>query len=227
MRIARTLSTAALVATSVAVAPAALAEDTYIIGGEVATTDVGAVSLGQGNFTQSHCSASLLTPTKVLTAKHCTDGLTNLTVRVGSLRNDSGGRIHSVSRVQTQNDVAVLTLSTSATGAKTVTLATSDPAVGSQNEIYGWGRTSYNGAGSAVLKKATVRVTSLNTTDAYGGRAIESTRVTGNAWKGDSGGPQFANGRQVGVASLADGVSVQRYSSVAANLSFIRSAAGL
>lgn len=197
-----------------------------VIGGETATTDVGAVSVGQGDFTQSHCSGSLLSETKVLTAKHCTD-LSHLTVRVGSLRNDSGGTVLTVRSVQTQNDVAVLTLDSPATGAKTVTLATSDPSVGTENRIYGWGRTSYDGPGSPVLKTARVQVTSTSATDAYGGSAIRSTKVDGNAWKGDSGGPQFSGDRQVGVASTADGVSIQNYASVPANLSFIRSAAGL
>jgi len=88
--------------------------------------------------------------------------------------------------------------------------------------------TCYSGcSASTQLKSATVQVTSTNVTDAYGGRAIRSTRISGNAWRGDSGGPQFYNGAQVGVASTADGVSIQNYGSVAYNRSWIASVAGV
>jgi secreted trypsin-like serine protease len=51
--------------------------------------------------------------------------------------------------------------------------------------------------------------------------------ITGAAWRGDSGGPEIYNGVQVGVASLADGVSQQIYSSIAYNRSWITSTAGV
>lgn len=44
---------------------------------------------------------------------------------------------------------------------------------------------------------------------------------------GDSGGPQFYNGQQVGVASTADGQSIQNYGSVAYNRAWITSVAGV
>jgi len=78
-----------------------------------------------------------------------------------------------------------------------------------------------------VLKTATVRVTTTNARDAYGGRAIGSTRISGNAWRGDSGGPQVYNGAQVGVASTANGTSAQYYGSVAYNRAWIQSVAGV
>jgi hypothetical protein len=65
------------------------------------------------------------------------------------------------------------------------------------------------------------------TQDAFGGRAIASRRFNGNAWKGDSGGPQFFNGLQVGVASTADGRSIQNYGSVPFNRAWIRATAGV
>ena len=51
---------------------------------------------------------------------------------------------------------------------------------------------------STTLKTATVQVTSTNQTDAYGGRAIGSTRINGNAWRGDSGGPFVTSSGRVG-----------------------------
>ena len=47
------------------------------------------------------------------------------------------------------------------------------------------------------------------------------------AWRGDSGGPQFYNGRQVGVASTADGRTRQNYGSVANSRAWITSVSGV
>jgi hypothetical protein len=150
-----------------------------------------------------------------------------MSVRIGSVYYGSGGTTRTVSASYTRYDLALMRLS-SPVSTSTVTLASSNPPVGSTNSIYGWGMTCYSGCSpSSQLKTATVQVTSNGATDAYGGPAIRSTRINGNAWRGDSGGPQFYNGVQVGVASTADGVSIQNYASVAASRSWIRSVAGV
>ena len=98
-------------------------------------------------------------------------------------------------------------------------LSSAYPPVDSTNSLYGWGMTCYSGCGaSPMLKTATVRVTSTNVDGRLrrpGDRA--APRINGNAWRGDSGGPQVYNGAQVGVASTADGQSRQYYGSVAYN----------
>jgi hypothetical protein len=88
-------------------------------------------------------------------------------------------------------------------------------------------RPASSGGITAAQRGSTGRRPRAFTTDAYGGRAIRSTAVNGNAWKGDSGGPQYYNGLQVGVASTADGQATQNYGSVAANRSWIRSVSGV
>ena len=109
-----------------------------------------------------------------------------------------------------------------------MSLSSAYPPVGSTNSIYGWGRTCYSGcSASTTLKTATVRVTSTNQTDNAGGRAILSSKISGAAWSGDSGGPEVYNGAQVGVASLADGQSQQIYGSVAYNRAWITSVSGV
>jgi secreted trypsin-like serine protease len=161
----------------------------------------------------------------VLTARHCLNG--TMSVRVGSVYRSSGGVTRSVSATYGQNDLALLRLSSSVSTSY-VSLASSNPPVGSTNSIYGWGMTCYSGCGASTqLKTANVQVTSNNATDAYGGQAIRTTRINGNAWRGDSGGPQFYNGQQVGVASTANGVNIQNYGSVAYNRSWIRSVSGV
>ncbi|MFD2763912.1 S1 family peptidase [Micromonospora eburnea] len=195
----------------------------YIIGGgTVSSAPWAAAVFSNGSFT---CSGSVIASSWVLTARHCISG--TMSVRIGSVYYASGGTTRTVSATYTRNDLALMQLSSAVT-TSTVSLASSNPPIGSTNSIYGWGMTCYSGCNpSSQLKTATVQVTSNSATDAYGGQAIRSSRINGNAWKGDSGGPQFYNGLQVGVASTADGSSIQNYASVAYNRSWITSVAGV
>ncbi|OKI67838.1 S1 family peptidase [Micromonospora sp. CB01531] len=195
----------------------------YIIGGgTVSSAPWAAAVFSNGSFT---CSGSVIASQWVLTARHCISG--SMSVRVGSVYYASGGTTRTVSTTYTRYDLALMRLSSAVT-TSTVSLASSNPPIGSTNSIYGWGMTCYSGCNpSSQLKTATVQVTSNSASDAYGGQAIRSSRISGNAWRGDSGGPQFYNGQQVGVASTADGVSIQNYGSVAYNRSWITSVAGV
>ncbi|MBQ0892089.1 DUF1986 domain-containing protein [Micromonospora sp. U56] len=204
-------------------ATAAPAGPEPIIGGStVSSAPWAAAVFSNGSFT---CSGSVISAQWVLTARHCISG--SMSVRVGSVYRSSGGVTRTVSATYTRYDLALMRLSSPVT-TSAVTLASSNPPVGSTNTIYGWGMTCYSGcSASSQLKTASVQVTSNNVTDAYGGQAIRSTEISGNAWRGDSGGPQFYNGRQVGVASTADGVSIQNYGSVAYNRAWITSVSGV
>ena len=198
------------------------APDRIIGGSTVSSAPWAAAVFTNGSFT---CSGTIISANYVLTARHCISG--SMSVRVGSVNRTSGGVTRTVSSTSVRSDLALMRLSSPVTTSY-MPLSSAYPPVGSTNSIYGWGMTCYSGCGaSTVLKTATVRVTSTNQTDAYGGRAIGSTRINGNAWRGDSGGPQVYNGAQVGVASTADGQSRQYYGSVAYNRSWIRSVAGV
>ncbi|MGK5442777.1 S1 family peptidase [Micromonospora sp. URMC 105] len=204
-------------------ATAAPAGPQPIIGGNtVSSAPWAAAVFSNGSFT---CSGSVISSQWVLTARHCING--SMSVRIGSVYRSSGGVTRTVSATYSRYDLALMRLSSPVT-TSTVTLATSNPPIGSTNSIYGWGQTCYSGcSASSQLKTATVQVTSNSATDAYGGQAIRSSEISGNAWRGDSGGPQFYNGRQVGVASTADGQSIQNYGSVAYNRAWITSVAGV
>jgi secreted trypsin-like serine protease len=194
-----------------------------IIGGStVSSAPWAAAVFSNGSFT---CSGTIISAGYVLTATHCITG--TMSVRVGSVSRSSGGVTSAVSSVSSRYDLTLLKLSTPITTTY-MGLSGSYPPVGSTNSIYGWGRTCYSGCSAAsTLKTATVRVTSTNQQDNSGGRAILSSKITGAARSGDSGGPETYNGLQVGVASLADGQSQQIYGSVAYNRSWITSVAGV
>ncbi len=214
-----TVAAAALVVVP-SIAQASDVSSKVIGGGTVTSAPWAAQVYGGGRFT---CSGTIIADRWVLTAAHCLQ--TSMSVRVGNVRLGSGTSATVVSTAR-RNDLALLRLGTAITTSYSP-LASGDPPVGSTNSIYGWGMTCYSGCSpSSQLKTATVRVTGF-ATDAAGGRAIASTSVNGNAWRGDSGGPQFYNGRQVGVASTADGRRAQWYGSVAANRAWIRSTAGV
>jgi hypothetical protein len=148
-----------------------------------------------------------------------------MTVRAGSVLRASSGTVATVISTVSRHDLALLQVDQSL-GTTFVSLADANPPLGSTNTIFGWGQTCQSGCGASTqLKTATVRLDRLSR-DAEGGQALQSSRINGNAWYGDSGGPQFYDGRVVGVASTADGQSIQNYSSVANSIDWIRSIIG-
>ncbi|MFI9382707.1 S1 family peptidase [Kutzneria sp. NPDC052558] len=226
---------AALVGAAVLAAPVAeAAVSPDIIGGtQVSSAPWGAQvfwNSGGSEFDGFECSGTIIAPQWVMTAHHCQSS-NGMHVKVGNVNFDQGTNVAVDRQVTSPNgDIALLHLAT-AVQTTYMQLGSADPATGSTNQIYGWGRTLNQSPPASVLRTANVRVTGRST-DAYGGRAIASTGINGAAWHGDSGGPEVANGVQVGVASTAGNSGsnpqgVQNYASVAASRSWIRSTAGV
>lgn len=176
------------------------------------------------------CSGTIIAPQWVLTAQHCLNA-PGMHVKVGDVALQKGTDADVDKQLASPNgDIALLHLS------KTVDttympLADADPAVGDTNQIYGWGRTQGENPPSATLKTADVKVTGTGT-DAFGGGAITSQGVTGSSWHGDSGGPEVANGKQVGVCSTGenDGSQTdgtQNYAKVSVSRQWIQQNAGV
>ncbi len=177
--------------------------ETYIVGGTRAdwNTVSYATQLNYGGDLQ--CSASLIGPSWVLTAKHCVEddpAATAYSVNVGSHLLGEGRNV-PVSNVYTwdQGDVALVELATPQQG-RYGKLGADRPTPGTVGDIYGWGTTSLGGPASPVLKTAWVQITGSDT-NGWPGPATILKGLDGQALHGDSGGPLVVNGKIVGVGA--------------------------
>jgi secreted trypsin-like serine protease len=183
---------------------------TQIIGGGNASNAPRAARLFVNG--QQNCSATIIAPTFILTAKHCLSSAGTYTFRIGGLDQTGGGVVATgvtISRNPTA-DLAIVRIDRSVATTYSPLGTTANVAVNQTVQIYRWGATCTNqpeiNCQSRLLKVAAVGVTSasVNGRDAFGGIAVGATRVDGIAAGGDSGGPMFGAGRQVGVASTSD-----------------------
>jgi secreted trypsin-like serine protease len=197
-----------------------------IVGGKDAGDAPWAVQVSWDD-TGFECSGTAIAAQWVLTAGHCASS-GGMTVLIGSTNLGEGTEDTVDSQeVDPDGDLALLHL-TDPVETTYAPLADKDPEVGSINEIYGWGKTSPSSGPAAQLKTATVKVTAVDCTDGAGGQAICSTGINGTAFNGDSGGPEMADGVEVGVCSTGDEqTKTQEYASVAANRTWIQQIANV
>ncbi|MEV5428010.1 trypsin-like serine protease [Streptomyces sp. NPDC052701] len=210
----------------------AVARDTAvqpIIGGGLASNAPWAARLFSNG--RQTCSASIIAPTWILTAKHCVSG-GGLSFRIGSLDQTTGGTVANGVSVHNHasSDLSLVRLDRSVAGTYARLGQPGSVSVNQTVQVYGWGATSQCGSEancqSRYLKVANVIVTG-GCRDAYNGSAICARRGDGITAGGDSGGPMMANGAQVGVASTSDRQTTTAYTNVTAYRSWIQSVAGV
>ncbi|WP_037310947.1 S1 family peptidase [Amycolatopsis orientalis] len=217
-------------------APAATAAEPsgvqpMIIGGQYAQSAPWAARLFVNG--QQNCTATIIAPQYILTAKHCVASSGSYTFRIGSLDQQSGGTMATAASITRHSgaDLAIVRLTSSVNATYAPLGTTSNVAVGQNVQVYGWGATSQCGSEincqSRYLKVATVRVNSVSCSDYNGGVAVCANWVDGITAGGDSGGPMFSGGRQVGVASTSDRSNNTAYTNVTRYRSWIQQVAGV
>lgn len=214
-------------------APAAEPSDVtpMIIGGGNASNAPWAARLFRNGG--QVCTATIIAPLYVLTAKHCVAGSGTYTVRIGSLDQTTGGQVRTGSTITRHPvaDIAIIRLTQSYSGTYSPLGTTSNVAVGQTVQVYGWGATCTGqpeiNCQSRLLKVANVRVSSVSCSDYTGGIAVCATRINGITAGGDSGGPMFASSRQVGVASTSDRSTRTAYTNITRYRPWIQSIAGV
>jgi secreted trypsin-like serine protease len=202
-----------------------------IIGGGTASNAPWAARLFVNG--RQNCTATIIAPTYILTAKHCVSGSGTYTFRIGSLDQTTGGTMATGVAItrHSRADIAIVRLGTSVSATYSPLGTSSDVANGQTVQVYGWGATCTGqpeiNCQSRYLKVANVRVTSVSCSDYTGGVAVCASRGNGITAGGDSGGPMFASGRQVGVASTSDRATRTAYTNITAYRSWISSVAGV
>ncbi|CCH34267.1 serine protease [Actinosynnema sp. NPDC047251] len=226
-------------------AGAASADPRVVGGSRVSIGDhPWAVYLADSSGNQ-FCGGTLVAPTKVLTAAHCTGAFAPTIARVVVGREDKTDarqgealpvvgvwRHPAHQSAERGSDVAVVTLGR-ATSASPLGLA-DDPALyeaGTAAVALGWGRTSEQGATSRYLRGVTVPVVSDESCAAsYSLFRPEAMVCAGvpegglDTCQGDSGGPLVAGGRLIGVTSWGEGCARKGKPGVYARVSTYRAA---
>jgi len=172
----------------------------------------------RSGFSSEMCGASIISSRYLVTAAHCIHGkaASQVSVRIGSSRFDTGGRVVGVSDIfvdnykpnTVENDIAILKLdsqisSSNDPNARIIAIGSGNPPSGSTCFTAGWGLTSNDGSSSSRLQRVQVNIWKTSACRMVWGETISGgkqicalgDRYIGDLYRdscaGDSGGPLY------------------------------------
>lgn len=193
---------------------------------------------------QQFCGGAIISKTTVLTAAHCTEDYkpSDLSIRAGSSRRNSGGVVVPVAKIHehpnysvksNNNDIAVLKLQSSLTFSSEIKPIALQPsrqsiAPGTSCFVSGWGALKENGRPSNSLQGVEVEIVSQAKCKKYYGSLILPGMICAgyleekqDSCSGDSGGPLVASNRLVGIVSWGIGCA-RKHPGIYADVAFYR-----
>ncbi|XP_069679935.1 trypsin alpha-like [Periplaneta americana] len=219
-------------------------KDNYIVGGDDggdgADINDYPYVLSFEYYGSHMCGASIISLDWAVTSAHCVDGVSahSVQLRAGSSIRESGGFVHMASQLLASPqydyytldyDVAVVKVSSPfvyGAGVQPISLASTEPTVGSEGVVVGWNAQSPGGSIPTGLQAITVVIVDRDTCN---------TAVPGGITKSmfcaeendvcvtDSGAGLAVNGQLVGIVSWNTGCGTLDSPGVYANVAFLRS----
>ncbi|CEJ90625.1 hypothetical protein VHEMI06393 [[Torrubiella] hemipterigena] len=211
----------------------------------------------QANFNKNnspHCGGTILDKRTILTAAHCTYGLTAsaMSIRVGATDLNEGDRYQVEKFIQhpkynaqaTDYDVSILKLSKDLIFNDSVqpigSITNSEAATGTLITVSGWGATSEGVYGTTTLQYVDVPIVDHDECNKDYNGAITSRMICAafpeggkDSCQGDSGGPFVKDGTIYGIVSWGEGCARAGLPGIYTNIanseirSFIKTNAGL
>lgn len=195
-------------------------------------------------FGSHRCGGSIISTTRVLSAAHCTAGISPnfLEIRAGSTNFGVGGHLRTISQFVNhplfssstlRNDISILQfvtpLNTNLPSISIISLPYFSAPVGSLAQVSGWGATCESCSFSAILRYIMIPIISnLDCNRVYEGSITDGMMCalypggTRDACQGDSGGPLTHNNVLEGIVSWGNGCARPNFPGVYTRVAFYR-----
>lgn len=219
--------------------------DGRIIGGEPVDIEQYPYQISLQFYGIRLCGGSIISPTFVVTAAHCTNAFigSTLSVYAGSSYTNNSGILVNVAEVfehpnfnidTVDYDISILRLQTELVFSSSINQIelpqlNQEIEVGADAVVTGWGLLSEGGAPAYQLQAVTVQIIGKDVCDnAFPGAVTNQMVCAGvleggkDSCNGDSGGPLVIGGQLIGIVSWGNGCAQPGFPGVYGNVPILR-----